>query len=306
MIVIVGPTAIGKTAAAIEVARQFETEIVSCDSRQFYKELDIGVARPSPEELAAAKHHFIACRSVTEPYNAFDYEHDALKVLDTIFATHDTAVAVGGSGLYVDALCNGINLLPDPTPELRAELSQKIADGHLDELLGELQRLDPEYYAIVDRQNPMRIQRALETIYTSGQPYSSLIGKKLPQRPFDIVKIGLQCERTELKERIYRRVDMMMGQGLPDEVRSLLPFRSLNTLNTVGYKEMFMYLDGTYSLEEATERMKGNTRRYCRKQLTWLKRDARIRWFHPDDIDAIIHYIDTQTQSHETAEMDMA
>ncbi len=288
LIVIVGPTAIGKTAAAIEVARQLQTEIVSCDSRQFYKELDIGVARPSPEELAAAKHHFIACRSVTEPYNAFDYEHDALNTLSTIFESHDTAVAVGGSGLYVDALCNGINLLPDPTPELRAELSQKIANGHLDELLGELQRLDPEYYAIVDRQNPMRIQRALETIYTSGQPYSSLIGKKLPQRPFDIVKIGLQCERTELKERIYRRVDMMIGQGLLDEVHSLLPFRSLNTLNTVGYKEVFEYLDGRCTIGQATTNIKNHTWQYAKKQLTWLKRYDEIKWVDRKKIDEIL------------------
>ena len=288
LIVIVGPTAIGKTAAAIEVARQLQTEIVSCDSRQFYKELDIGVARPSPEELAAAKHHFIACRSVTEPYNAFDYEHDALNTLSTIFESHDTAVAVGGSGLYVDALCNGINLLPDPTPELRAELSQKIASGHLDELLGELQRLDPEYYAIVDRQNPMRIQRALETVYTSGQPYSSLIGKKLPQRPFDIVKIGLQCERTELKERIYRRVDMMMGQGLLNEVRSLLPFRSLNTLNTVGYKEVFEYLDGRCTIGQATTNIKNHTWQYAKKQLTWLKRYDEIKWVDRKKIDEIL------------------
>lgn len=288
LIVIVGPTAIGKTAAAIEVARQLETEIVSCDSRQFYKELDIGVARPSPEELAAAKHHFIACRSVTEPYNAFDYEHDALNTLSTIFESHDTAVAVGGSGLYVDALCNGINLLPDPTPELRAELSQKIADGHLDELLGELHRLDPEYYAIVDRQNPMRIQRALETIYTSGRPYSSLIGKELPQRPFEIVKIGLQCERTELKERIYRRVDTMMEQGLLDEVRSLLPFRSLNTLNTVGYKEVFEYLDGRCTIGQATTNIKNHTWQYAKKQLTWLKRYDEIKWVDRKKIDEIL------------------
>lgn len=288
LIVIVGPTAIGKTAAAIEVARQLETEIVSCDSRQFYKELDIGVARPSPEELAAAKHHFIACRSVTEPYNAFDYEHDALNTLSTIFESHDTAVAVGGSGLYVDALCNGINLLPDPTPELRAELSQKIANGHLDELLGELHRLDPEYYAIVDRQNPMRIQRALETIYTSGRPYSSLIGKELPQRPFEIVKIGLQCERTELKERIYRRVDTMMEQGLLDEVRSLLPFRSLNTLNTVGYKEVFEYLDGRCTIGQATTNIKNHTWQYAKKQLTWLKRYDEIKWVDRKKIDEIL------------------
>ena len=185
-------------------------------------------------------------------------------------------------------MCNGINLLPDPTPELRAELSQKIANGHLDELLGELQRLDPEYYAIVDRQNPMRIQRALETIYTSGQPYSSLIGKKLPQRPFDIVKIGLQCERTELKERIYRRVDMMMGQGLLDEVHSLLPFRSLNTLNTVGYKEVFEYLDGRCTIGQATTNIKNHTWQYAKKQLTWLKRYDEIKWVDRKKIDEIL------------------
>lgn len=278
LIVIVGPTAIGKTVAAIKVAKALNTEILSCDSRQFYKELDIGVARPTPNELLAAKHHFIACRSITEPYNAFDYEHDALAVLNKIFSTNDNAVAVGGSGLYVDALCQGINFLPDPTPELRAELSRKIAEGHLPELLNELKQLDPYYYSIVDRQNPMRIQRALETIYTSGRPYSELVGKELPQRPFEIVKFGLCCERDELRERIYNRVDKMLDEGLIDEVRSLLPYRSLNTLNTVGYKEIFDYLDGKTTITQAATFIKNHTWQYAKKQLTWLKRYNEIIW----------------------------
>lgn len=279
LIVIVGPTAIGKTAAAIGLANRLHTEILSCDSRQFYKEMNIGVARPSPEELAAAPHHFIACRSVTEPYNVFDYEHDALALLDTLFRTHDAVVAVGGSGLYVDALCKGINVMPDPSPELRNELSRKIADGHLGELLDELERLDPDYYKIVDRQNPIRIQRALEVIYTSGKPYSQIVGRPLPQRPFSIEKIGLRCQRDLLRDRIYTRTDNMMRQGQLDEAKALLPYRTLNTLNTVGYKELFAYLDGKVSLEQAVTEIKNHTWQYAKKQLTWLNRYPEIKWF---------------------------
>lgn len=278
LIVIVGPTAIGKTAAAIEVAKALKTEIVSCDSRQFYKEMNIGVARPSPEELAATKHHFIACRSVMQPYNVFDFEQDALAVLNNIFKSNDNAVAVGGSGLYIDALCQGINFMPDPTPELRNDLSSKIANGQLSVLLDELQKLDPEYYAVVDRNNPIRIQRALEVIYTSGQKYSTFISKTLPAREFEILKIGLYCDRDQLKDRIYRRVDQMMAMGLVDEVKSLLPFRNLNTLNTVGYKELFPYIDGQKSLDAAVTEIKNHTWQYAKKQITWLKRYKEIDW----------------------------
>ncbi len=278
LIVIVGPTAIGKTATAIKLAQELQTEIVSCDSRQFYQELNIGVARPSLKELHAAKHHFIACRSVTSPYNVYDYEHDALAVIDKIFASNDNAIAVGGSGLYIDALCKGINFLPDPTPELRAELSGKIADGYLPELLNELRQLDPEYHAVVDQQNPIRIQRALEVIYTSGQPYSKFINKELPQRPFEIVKIGLYSDRDELKERIYQRVETMLKLGLLDEVQSLLPYRTLNTLNTVGYKEIFDHLDGKSTLQQAVTNIKNHTWQYAKKQITWLKRYDEINW----------------------------
>lgn len=272
LIVIAGPTAVGKTAYAIRLAQEMETEIISCDSRQFYEELNIGVARPTPDELATVRHHFIACRSVTKPYNVYDYEHDAMKLLDTLFRQHDIVVAVGGSGLYIDALCNGINYMPDPTPELRAELSGRIANGELPSLLEELKRLDPAYYAIVDRNNPIRIQRALEVIRMSGQPYSKLIDKPLPKRNFKIEIIVLQRERDDLRERINRRVDRMVADGLIDEAQSLLPYRSINTLNTVGYKELFEYFEGKCSLDDAIIGIKNHTWQYARKQITWLKR----------------------------------
>lgn len=283
LIVIAGPTAVGKTAYAIQLARQLGTEIISCDSRQFYSELNIGVARPTSDELAAVKHHFIACRSVTEPYNVYDYEHDAMQLLERMFEIHDDVVAVGGSGLYIDALCQGINYMPDPTPELRAELSGRIANGELPQLLDELKQQDPEYYAVVDKSNPIRIQRALEVIRTSGQPYSKMINKELPKRPFEIVKIALNRDRDVLRDRIYRRVDMMIKDGLVDEVESLLPYRNINTLNTVGYKEIFSYLDGKSTLDEAVTSIKNHTWQYAKKQLTWLKRYDNIQWIEATD-----------------------
>ena len=278
LIVIAGPTAVGKTAYAIQLAKELGTEIISCDSRQFYEELNIGVARPTPDELASVRHHFIACRSVTKPYNVYDYEHDAMDLLDTLFVNHDTVVAVGGSGLYIDALCNGINYMPDPTPELRAELSGRIANGELPALLEELQRLDPDYYAIVDRSNPIRIQRALEVIRMSGRPYSSLINKPLPKRNFDITKLALNRERDDLRDRIYRRVDQMVTEGLVEEAHNLLPYREINTLNTVGYKELFAYFDGKCDLAEAITNIKNHTWQYAKKQITWLKRYSNITW----------------------------
>lgn len=283
LIVIAGPTAVGKTAAAISLAKELHTEILSCDSRQFYSELDIGVARPSPAELAAAPHHFIACRSVCNPYNVFNYEHDALALLDRLFNQHDEVIAVGGSGLYIDALCNGINIMPDPAPELRAELSQKIKDGLLDELLEELKLRDPQYYAVVDRNNPIRIQRALEVIRTTGRSYSEIIDNPLPERPFEITKIALHCERDELRRRIGIRVDKMMEQGLMEEAESLLPYRRLNTLNTVGYKELFAHIDGQCTLQQAVSDIKTHTWQYAKKQLTWLRRDPSVKWVGRED-----------------------
>lgn len=291
LVVIVGPTASGKTESAITLAKALNTEIISCDSRQFYKELDIGVARPSPEELAAVPHHFIASRSVIHPYNAYQYEHEALELLNKLFSHNDTVIAVGGSGLYIDALCNGINFLPDPTPELRKALSKKIADGGLPEMLDELQNLDPEYYAIVDKQNPIRIQRALETIISAGCKYSELLSKPLEPRPFRIIKIGIKSERDELRQRISLRTERMIEQGLVDEVSGLQKYRELNTLNTVGYKEIFSFLDNLTTLQKAVTEIKNHTWQYAKKQLTWFARYDDIHWVERNNLPMMLSAI---------------
>lgn len=280
LIFILGPTASGKTARAIELAQELGTEIVSCDSRQFYSELNIGVARPSEEELAAAKHHFIACRSVENPFNVFEYEQEALACLENIFEKHEVAIAVGGSGLYIDALRQGMAVLPDPAPGLREELQQKLKDEGVESLRSMLKLLDPDYYAQVDLANGVRIQRALEVCITAGKPYSQLINQPLRPRPFDIETIVIERDRTELRQRIDMRVDMMMTQGLEAEARSMFLLRHLNTLNTVGYKEFFNLwaLSGTpfhltpVQQTEVASAIKLNTWHYAKKQLTWLKR----------------------------------
>lgn len=269
LIVVAGPTAVGKTAHAVALAQRLDTEIVSCDSRQFYRELRIGVARPTDEELAAVHHHFIACRSVTEPYNIYDYEHDAMAVVARLMETHDTVVAVGGSGLYIDALRATPAVLPSPTAELRSMLQQM----PLEEKRAQLRLLDPDYYARVDLRNPVRLQRALEVCLTAGRPYSQVLAdQQTAPRPFAIEMQVLSMEPAALRERIDRRVDRMMADGLLDEVRQLLPYRHLNTLNTVGYRELFPVLDGHAAVDEAVAQIKLNTWHYARKQLTWLKR----------------------------------
>lgn len=277
LLVVTGPTASGKTAYAIRLARELRTEILSCDSRQFYRELRIGVARPSDDELSAAPHHFVACRSVTEPYNISDYERDALSLLDRLFARHDVVLAVGGSGLYVDALRLGVAAMPDPTPELRARLQQM----PLEEKRSQLLLLDPDYYARVDLRNPVRLQRALEVCLMTGRPYSQLLASQQPTpRPFavEVRVVGtpwspfLPISLDELRQRIDLRVDRMVADGLLDEVRSLLPFRHLSTLRTVGYRELFPVLDGTRNLDDAVAEIKLNTWHYARKQQTWCRR----------------------------------
>lgn len=281
LVVVVGPTASGKTTRAIELAKEYGTEIVSCDSRQFYSELNIGVARPSKEELDAAQHHFIACRSVTEPYNVFTYEQEALSCLNKLFESHDIVVAVGGSGLYIDALCNGVAVLPDPSPELRKELQDKLRNEGVESLRSMLKVLDPEYYNQVDLANGVRIQRALEVCLTAGKPYSQMIQQPRDTRPFEIEKVLITRERDELRSRINQRVDIMMAQGLEEEARQLFPLRHLNTLNTVGYKEFFaVWGKGDNSplplsksmREEVAEAIKLNTWHYAKKQITWFNK----------------------------------
>lgn len=269
LIIVAGPTAVGKTAYAIRLARELGTEIVSCDSRQFYREMRIGVARPSEEELAAVPHHFIACRSVCEPYNIYDYSRDAVELIARLHERHDIVVACGGSGLYIDALMQEPARLPDPPADLRARLQQM----PLEEKRALLQRLDPDYYARVDLCNPVRLQRALEVCMVVGRPYSVVLAEQKPQpRPFDIEVRVIQLPPDELRRRIDLRVDAMMAQGLLDEVRTLLPYRHLNTLDTVGYRELFAHLDGRVSLEQAVADIKLNTWHYARKQMTWMKR----------------------------------
>lgn len=269
LLIIAGPTAVGKTAYAIGKAQHLHTEILSCDSRQFYRELRIGVARPSEAELSAVPHHFIACRSAAQPYNIFDYEQDAMQLLRDLFLHHDTVVAAGGSGLYIDALLATPARLPSPSAELRDKLQLM----PIEEKRAQLRLLDPDYYAQVDLRNPVRLQRALEVCLTAGRPYSSLLSEQHSQpRPFDIEIKILSLPAAELRRRIEARVECMIADGLLEEVRSLIPLRHLNTLQTVGYRELFPVVDGAATLPQAIEQIKLHTWQYARRQLTWLRR----------------------------------
>ena len=275
--VVAGPTAVGKTRYAIELAKELACEILSCDSRQFYKELNIGVARPTEEDLQQARHHFIASRSIHQPYNVFEYEQDALQVLNRLFENNDNAIAVGGSGLYIDAICKGMAILPDPLPKLRESLKQRLKDEGIETFRQMLQELDPKTYATIDKQNPVRMQRALEVCITTGKPYSEIMRQERRPRPFTIKKIALIDSTENLKTRIGNRADEMIRQGLLEEVKALLPYRHLQALNTVGYKEFFDIVEGTESITHLAERIqefKNHTWQYAKKQMTWLKRDG--------------------------------
>ena len=276
--IILGPTAVGKSDYAVAEALRTGSPVVSCDSRQFYREMRIGTARPSEAQLAAVRHYFIADRSVTEPCSAGAYEIEALALLEELFKTHDTVVMAGGSGLYIDALCNGLDDFPDADPDLRAELSRRLRDEGVAALRADLRVLDPETYATIDPANGQRIVRALEVTIAPGRKYSSFKTRPAKERPFTIVKTGLTRPRPELYARIDARVDQMLAEGLLDEARSLLPYRGLPALNTVGYKELFGYFDGSYDLAEAVRLIKRNTRHYAKKQLTYWGRDAAIEW----------------------------
>ncbi|MCH5335188.1 MAG: tRNA (adenosine(37)-N6)-dimethylallyltransferase MiaA [Alistipes sp.] len=292
LIVIVGPTGCGKTDLSIRLAQHYAAPIVSADSRQIYRGIPIGTAQPAAEQLAAAEHHFIASHQITDDFNCGEYEVQALALLGQLFRTHSTVIAVGGSGLYVQALCQGMDDLPKADPELRRQLTLRMEREGIAALAEELRRLDPDYYAAVDRSNPARVQRALEVCIQTGIPYSRQRSGVRRERPFRIIKIGLQLPREELYARIDRRVDAMMAEGLEQEARAVYPFRELNSLQTVGYKELFEMFDGTLTREQAVELIKRNTRRYAKRQMTWFRRDPQIEWFAPDDTAHIIGHID--------------
>ena len=291
LIVITGPTAVGKTSLCIDIARHFDIPIINADSRQIYKELRIGTACPTEAQMRAVRHYFVGTLSLQDYYSASLFEQQVLELLGKLFQERDYALLAGGSMMYIDAVCDGIDDIPTIDDETRETMKRRLEAEGLEALCEELGRLDPEYYEIVDRQNPRRVVHALEICTMTGQTYTSFRKREKRERPFRIVKIALNRPREELYDRINRRVDQMMEDGLLDEAKALYPRRSLNALNTVGYKELFDYLDGRWPLEEAVERIKGNTRRYARKQLTWYKKDERIKWFHPQDKEEIISYI---------------
>ncbi|WP_028907769.1 tRNA (adenosine(37)-N6)-dimethylallyltransferase MiaA [Xylanibacter ruminicola] len=291
LIVITGPTAVGKTALCLDIAQHFGIPIINADSRQIYKELKIGTASPTIEQMRRVPHYFVGSLSLHDYYSASLFEQQVLEILQREFEHSDYALLTGGSMMYIDAVCNGIDDIPTVDDATRELLKSRLSSEGLEPLVEELRRLDPEYYEIVDKQNPRRVVHGLEICLMTGKTYTSFRKREKKERPFRIVKIGLNRDREELYNRINQRVDQMMTDGLLDEAQRLYPMRHMNALNTVGYKEMFAYIDGTWTLEEAVERIKGNTRRYARKQLTWYKKDEQIRWFHPEEIEQIYSYI---------------
>ena len=296
LVVITGPTAVGKTALTMQLAQHYGVPVINADSRQIYRELKIGTAAPTAEQQQLVKHYFVGTKSIDDYYNASMYEQEVLELLDAERSTFH--VLSGGSMMYIDAVCNGIDDIPTVRDDIREEMKRRYAEEGLEALCEDLRRLDPEHYAIVDRQNHRRVIHALEICYQTGSTYTSFRTQQKKERPFRIVKIGLNRDREELYNRINQRVDQMMEDELLDEVKSLINKRNTNALNTVGYKELFDYLDGRWSLDEAVERIKGNTRRYARKQLTWYKRDADMRWFHPDNIEEILNYLTQYEKVH--------
>ena len=291
VVVLVGPTAVGKTKLCIDLAKHFSAEIISADSRQFFKELKIGTAAPTPAELNEVKHHFIGNISIHDYFNVSMFEEQALACTYELLKKDNYVFLTGGSGLYISSFCNGIDDLPDPTPELRQQLKEIFDNEGLEPLRLQLRTFDPEYYAIADLANPKRVMRALEVYLTTGLKYSQLRKNEPKIRDFNIIKIGLNRERKELYETINNRVDQMIEQGLIEEARKFYPLKHLNALNTVGYKELFGYFDNNISLERAIENIKTNTRRYAKRQLTWFKKDTAINWFHPDQKDEIMRLI---------------
>lgn len=291
LIVLAGPTASGKTATAIKLAKAFETDIISADSRQFYKELSIGTAAPTEDELSQVNHFFVHQLSIFDKYDVADYEQDVLFFLKHYFNTSDCIIMTGGSGLFIDAVCNGLDAIPDITEEIRTKVTKMLEEGGVEALQKEVERVDNDYFKVVDKQNPRRLQRALEVFYQTGKPYSTFRQKNTAKRDFEVIKLALLWDRSELIERINKRVDMMMEQGLLDEVKSVYEYRHLNPLNTVGYKELFDYLDGKYTLEQAVEQIKVHTHQYAKRQMTWLRKYNNYQWFTVNQVDEMISYI---------------
>ncbi len=293
LVVITGPTAVGKTELCVQIAQHFNTEIISADSRQFYKELAIGTAKPTNKEMQNVQHHFIDSHSIAINYNVNDFEKDALELLDDLFLKHKVIILTGGSGLYIDALCDGFDEdIPGSDDNIRTELNELYEKYGIQVLQEKLKQLDPKFYSTVDLNNVKRLQRAIEVCLITGEKYSSIRKGNKQARPFKVLKVGLNRDREELFDRINQRVDLMLENGLLDEVKSVIPHRDKNALKTVGYIELFDYLDGKTTLEEATEKIKINTRRYAKRQIGWFNKDGNYTWFHPDERSAIISSIE--------------
>ncbi|MBU3838572.1 tRNA (adenosine(37)-N6)-dimethylallyltransferase MiaA [Bacteroides caecigallinarum] len=294
LIVLIGPTGVGKTDLSIKIAEKYGSPIISADSRQLYSDLKIGTAAPTEEYLKRVKHYFVGTLKLTDYYSAAQYESEVISLLEELFKSNDTILLTGGSMMYIDAICKGIDDIPTVDNETRQMMMEKYEKEGLERLCAELKLLDPEYYSIVDLKNPKRVIHALEICYMTGKTYTSFRTGNRKQRPFDIIKIGLCRDREELYDRINKRVDIMINDGLVDEVKSVYQYKNLNSLNTVGYKEIIQYLEGNCTLEFAIEKIKQNSRIYSRKQMTWFKRDNEIIWFHPDREDEIMEYIEAE------------
>lgn len=294
LIVLIGPTGVGKTDLSIKIAEKYGSPIISADSRQLYSDLKIGTAAPTEEYLKRVKHYFVGTLKLTDYYSAAQYESEVISLLEELFKSNNTILLTGGSMMYIDAICKGIDDIPTVDSETRQMMMEKYEKEGLDRLCAELKLLDPEYYSTVDLKNPKRVIHALEICYMTGKTYTSFRTGNKKQRPFDIIKIGLCRDREELYERINKRVDIMIKEGLVDEVKSVYEYRNLNSLNTVGYKEIIQYLEGNCTLEFAIEKIKQNSRIYSRKQMTWFKRDNDIIWFHPDKEEEIMEFIESK------------